>query len=114
MPPPLPGSNLGDPRIEGERAQVAAMPREILDLHLYDAEEPDECHWLLSNAFRTPHEIYSMRVPSYYDWVIDDPGIRSAYAYYRLQLQILQSRTPGRRWVLKNSSHLWGLQALGG
>lgn len=111
-PPPWPGPNEDDPRRARERALVAAMPRELLDLHLYDAEEPDECHWLISNAFRTPHEIYSMRVPGYYEWVRDDPGIRSAYADYRLQLQILQSRTPGRRWVLKNSPHLLYLDAL--
>lgn len=110
-PPPLPGSNEGDPRLARERAIVAAMPAALLDLHLYDAEEPDECHWLISNAFRTPHEIYSMRVPAYYHWVRDDPGIRAAYADYRLQLQILQSRTPGRRWVLKNSPHLLYLDA---
>lgn len=111
-PPPGPGTNADDPRLARERAIAAAMPREILDLHLYDAEEPDECHWLISNALRTPHEIYAMRVPSYYRWVRDDPGIRSAYAFYRLQLQILQSRTPGRRWVLKNSPHLLYLDAL--
>ncbi|MBW2500159.1 MAG: sulfotransferase [Deltaproteobacteria bacterium] len=110
-PPPRPGQNEGDPRLERERAMVAAMPSELLELHLYDAEEPDECHWLISNAFRTPHEIYSMRVPAYYRWVRDDPGIRAAYAYYRLQLQILQSRTRGRRWVLKNSPHLLYLEA---
>jgi hypothetical protein len=113
-PPPLPGSNEGDPRLARERANVAAMPQDLLDMHLYDAEEPDECHWLLSNAFRTPHEIYSMRVPAYYRWVRDDPGIRSAYSEYRLSLQILQSRTPGRRWVLKNSPHLLYLDDLHG
>ena len=111
-PPPYPGSNEGDPRLEHERAVVAQMPQALLDMHLTDAEEPDECHWLISNAFRTPHEIYSMRVPAYYRWVRDDPGMRSAYAYYRLQLQILQSRIPGRRWVLKNSPHLLSLDAL--
>ncbi len=111
-PPPWPGANADDPRLAHERAMVSLMPREILDLHLYDAEEPDECHWLISNALRTPHEIYAMRVPAYYRWVRDDPGIASAYAYYRLQLQLLQSRTPGRRWVLKNSPHLLYLDAL--
>jgi len=88
------------------------MPRQILEMHLTDAEEPDECHWLISNALRTPHELYSMHVPSYYGWVRDDPGMRAAYDYYRLQLQLLQSRTPGRRWVLKNSPHLLHLEHL--
>jgi hypothetical protein len=111
-PPPEPGDNDGDPRIGRERALVNAMPKELLAMHLYDAEEPDECHWLLSNALKTPHEIYAMRVPSYYRWVRDDRGIFASYDYYRLQLQILQSRTPGRRWVLKNSPHLLYLDAL--
>jgi hypothetical protein len=111
-PPPLPGSNEGDPRIARERALVAAMPEELLAMHLYDAEESDECHWLLSNGLKTPHEIYSMRVPSYYRWVRDDAGMRSTYEYYRLQLKLLQSRTPGRRWVLKNSPHLLHLDEL--
>ena len=111
-PPPLPGSNEGDPRIERQRAIIRAMPREILEMHLTAAEEPDECHWLLSNGMKTPHEVYSMRVPTYYQWVRDDPGMRETYEYYHLQLQILQSRTPGRRWVLKNSPHLLYLDAL--
>ena len=111
-PPPLPGRNEGDPRIARERAVVEAMPQPLLDMHLTDAEEPDECHWLISNDLKTPHEIYSMQVPTYYRWVRDDPGIQSTYDYYRLQLQLLQSRTPGRRWVLKNSPHLLYLDAL--
>jgi hypothetical protein len=111
-PPPGPGRNAGDPRIERERAIVGAMPKALLELHLSDAEEPDECHWLLSNTFKAPHEIYSMRVPSYYRWARDDTGMRASYEYYRLQLQLLQSRTPGRRWVLKNSPHLLYLDEL--
>ncbi len=111
-PPPLPGRNEGDPRLAKERAAVAAMPKELLDLHLTSAEEPDECHWLLSNGLKTPHEIYSMHVPSYYRWVRDDRNMLETYRYYHLQLRILQSRTPGRRWVLKNSPHLLYLDEL--
>lgn len=91
---------------------VDAMPRALLEMHLSDAEEPDECHWLLSNDLRAPHEIYSMHVPSYYEWVRDDPGIAASYEYYSLQLRILQSRLPRRRWVLKNSPHLLYLDSL--
>ena len=36
----------------------------------------------------------------------------AAYHYYRLELGILQSTMPGRRWVLENSPHLLFLDAL--
>ncbi len=114
IPPPWPGENAGDPRLEEARADVAAMPDALLKMHLTDAAEPDECHWLISNAFRGAHQIYSMRVPSHYEWSVNEADMQEAYAYYRLQLQILQSRRPGRRWVLKNSPHLLHLDALHG
>ena len=111
-PPPRPGSNEGDPRIARERGIARAMPEELRAMHLSDAEEPDECHFLLSNDFKIPHEIYTMGVPSYYRWTRDEADMRSAYEYYHLQLQLLQSRTPGQRWVLKNSPHLLFLDDL--
>jgi hypothetical protein len=112
VPPPRLSAREVDSRIAQERAQVSAMPRSVLDMHLYDAEEPDECHWLISNGFKIPHEIYSMRVPSYYKWVRDEADMGEAYRYYHLQLQLLQSKDPGRRWVLKNSPHLLYLDSL--
>ncbi len=111
-PPPEPGSNDGDPRIERERGVARVMPEALRAMHLYDALEPDECHFLISNGFKIPHEIYTMRVPSYYRWVRDEADMRVAYDYYHLQLQLLQSRDPGRRWVLKNSPHLLYLEEL--
>lgn len=112
VPPPLPGDNAADPRLEEARRGVAAMPEKLRNMHLTDAEEPDECHWLISNAFRGAHQIYSMHVPAHYAWSVDRAEMSDAYAYYRLQLQILQSNTPGRRWILKNSPHLLHLDAL--
>ena len=111
-PPPLAEGNEGDPRLAKERASVNAMPKELRKMHLYDADEPDECHYLISNDFKIPHEIYSMQIPSYYRWVRDGADMAAAYRYYFLQLQILQSNTPGRRWVLKNSPHLLFLNEL--
>jgi hypothetical protein len=112
VPPPLPESDSIDPRIIKERASVEQMPAELRRMHLSDAEEPDECHYLISNAFRGAHHIYSMHVPSHYEWSVDQTDMSDAYAYYRLQLQLLQSRTPGQRWVLKNSPHLLHLDDL--
>jgi hypothetical protein len=112
VPPPLPDADGTDPRILKERTSLENMPAELRRMHLSDAEEPDECHYLISNAFRGAHQIYSMHVPSHYEWSVSRTDMTEAYAYYRLQLQLLQSRTPGRRWVLKNSPHLLHLDAL--
>jgi hypothetical protein len=112
VPPPLPNPDSVDPRILRERANLEQAPAELRRMHLSDAEEPDECHFLISNAFRGAHNIYTMHVPSHYAWSVDQTEMSEAYAYYRLQLQSLQSRTPGRRWVLKSSPHLLHLDEL--
>jgi hypothetical protein len=114
VPPPLSdtGSDLLDPRIAAARESVESLPEEVRRMHLNDADEPDECHWLTSNTFRGAHQIYSMRVPSFYDWSVNEADMSEAYAYYRVQLQLLQSKTPGTRWVLKNSPHLLHLEEL--
>jgi hypothetical protein len=112
VPPPLPNPDSVDPRILRERANLEQTPAELRRMHLSDAEEPDECHFLISNAFRGAHNIYTMHVPSHYAWSVDQTEMSEAYAYYRLQLQLLQSRTPGRRWVLKSSPHLLHLDEL--
>lgn len=112
VPPPHDDHARDDPRFEAAVTDVSAMPDALLKMHLTDAAEPDECHWLISNAFRGAHQIYSMRVPTHYAWSVDEADMRDAYAYFRLQLQMLQSTSPGRRWVLKNSPHLLHLDAL--
>ncbi len=112
IPPPVRDPGELDPRIAAARKNIESLPEEVRRMHLNDADEPDECHWLISNTFRGAHQIYSMRVPRFYDWSVYEADMSEAYAYYRLQLQILQSRTPGTRWVLKNSPHLLHLDEL--
>lgn len=106
IPPPTPESVTTDPRIASEAAQLEFIPPEVMDMHLMHPQEPDECHWLLSNDMKIPHDIYAMHVPSYYRWVRDQADMRSAYDYYALQLKVLQSTWPTIRWIFKNSPHL--------
>ena len=56
VPPPRPEDIRSDPRIALEQDHVGYLPQAVLDMHLSDAEEPDECHWLLSNDMKVPHE----------------------------------------------------------
>lgn len=65
----------------------------------------------------TAHEFASLlfhstwRVPSYQAW-LEVADLRPVYAAHRRQLQYLQWRCPGERWVLKSPGHLWSLDAL--
>jgi hypothetical protein len=47
-------------------------------------------------------------IPSYANWLYDQLCARDSYAWHKLQLQLLQSRHPGR-WVLKAPFHQLGL-----
>ncbi len=114
IPPPNPRELTTDPRIAREASQIRFLPDEVMKMHLTAADEPDECHWLISNDMKVPHEIYSMHVPTYYRWIRDHADMRAAYEYYALQLRILQSSLPPQRWVLKNSPHLLHLEELYG
>jgi hypothetical protein len=48
-------------------------------------------------------------VPTYDRWVCEC-DMRSALKWHRRFLQVLQWKTPGKRWALKSPQHLWHLQ----
>ena len=106
-PPPRKETLASDPRI------AEAMPmfdndvtREFRRIHLHEVDMPDECHFLLNNAFYTPHYIHLIHTPSQYRWATRECDMRVGFRYHRQQLQLLQWRCPGERWALKNPPHL--------
>jgi hypothetical protein len=101
-------------RAERRRRGVAmgtmahAISPGLADAHPVTPDSPEECTFLL------PHSLaYHLRVPvpDYCHW-FGDRDATGDYSYMRTQLQILQWRDPGRRWVLKSPFHLWNLPAL--
>ncbi len=54
---------------------------------------------------------HQFRIPSYQAWV-ESTDLSSVYATHRRQLQFMQWRCPGERWMLKSVGHLWGLDRL--
>jgi hypothetical protein len=75
----------------------ATLAQECLTLFIYD---------LRSKALEL-----QAHVPTYSRWM-EQTDMTSAYAQHRLTLQILQSRQPTQRWILKTPGHLWHLDAL--
>jgi hypothetical protein len=80
-------------------------------MHPMGARLGQECVVLTQHSFASPIFHNEYRVPSYEDWV-DGCDWRPVYEFHRRQLQHLQWRCPGERWVLKSGMHMWGLEHL--
>ena len=114
-PPPEAATFDSDPRI----AQCAAtMPDRDMQLPGFDAIHPmgpqltQECVVMMGETMCTPLFHNQFRVPTYEDWIDTEADWRPVYDFHHRQLQHLQARNPGDRWVLKTGAHLWGLDQL--
>jgi hypothetical protein len=80
-------------------------------MHPMGARLPQECVALTAHDFATMLFSTTYDVPSYQAW-LEAADLRWVYAAHRRQLQYLQWRCRGERWVLKSPGHLWALDAL--
>lgn len=95
---------------EAFSAHHVANP-EFMGIHYLDAASVEECWRILrqsglSNSFETLAD-----VPSYAAW-LDRQDWTPAYERHRRALQLIGSNDPGKRWVLKNPSHMGALDAI--
>ncbi|MBW3548554.1 MAG: sulfotransferase [Actinobacteria bacterium] len=73
---------------------------------------PEECDALLQNTFASQHFDDMFDARDYSAW-LNSADLSEAYAFYRLQLQVLGGTGSAERtWVLKSPSHLGHLDAL--
>lgn len=103
-----------DLRRAATRAQVAllkmAAPR-IDAKHHVDADEPEECVFLLDGSLRSMS--FWMMAPVYgYDRWLRSQDMRGPYREYREHLQLFQREAPRRRLVLKAPAHTLHMDAL--
>jgi Sulfotransferase family len=113
-PPPERATYTTDPRIAQVDRHFAGVDRLIPGfkaMHPMGATLPQECVALTAHDFASMVFHPTYRVPSYQAW-LDAADLRGVYASHRRQLQYLQWRCPGERWVLKSPGHLWALDAL--
>jgi hypothetical protein len=112
VPPPEAASFRSDPRIARVQADLDRVDQlipEFKKMHPMGAERAQECvaltsHDLTSMIFQTQFE-----VSSYDRWVCGH-DMRSALAWHRKILQVLQWKAPGERWALKSPQHIWHLE----
>ncbi|MFC7342772.1 sulfotransferase family protein [Saccharopolyspora griseoalba] len=97
--------------IQRSYAQQQVERPEFMGLHYMSAEQVEECWQLLRQSIRSVSYECLAHVPSYSAWLAGQDWT-PAYRRHKRNLQLIGLPDAGRRWVLKNPSHLFALDAL--
>lgn len=103
-----------DPRIALRVAEVDAMldsgalPR---NHHVEHGNEPTECNWIMAQDFKGYPWLVQTGVPDYFEWLMHEADMLSAYRYHSRVLRVLQSAAPGS-WTLKFPSHALAVEQI--
>ncbi len=92
-------------------ARIYAHTPEIEKIHSMQPDEADECRLLFLQDFLGFTYSMNATLPSYETWLLEQ-DMRASFLRYRDNLKLIGAREPEKRWVLKNSSHLWALEDL--
>ncbi len=84
---------------------------EFMGVHYMAADQVEECWQLLRQSMRSISWECLAHLPSYSAWLRTQDWT-GAYQRHRRNLQLIGLPDAGRRWVLKNPSHLFALDAL--
>jgi hypothetical protein len=84
---------------------------EFMGVHYMAADQVEECWQLLQQSMRSVSFETLAYVPGYSAWLRGQDWA-GAYLRHRGNLQVIGLHDGGRRWVLKNPSHLFALDAL--
>ena len=105
------------PTHPGHRAAVAVLEGiyahtpEIEKIHSMQPDEADECRLLFLQDFLGFTYSMNATLPSYEAWLLEQ-DMRDSFLRYRENLKLIGARESEKRWVLKNSSHLWAMEDL--
>jgi hypothetical protein len=94
----------------GVRRHGVARP-EFLGVHALGADQVEECWQLLLQSMRSVSFECLAHLPAYSAWLAGQDWT-DAYRRHRRNLSLIGLPDQGRRWVLKNPSHLFALGAL--
>jgi Sulfotransferase family len=96
--------------IERLKAHFAASPQ-LRAAHNLVAEDVEECLWVQRQSFVSNFWTCAWSSASYDAWWQSQSELRS-YEYLCRNLKLIGSNDPGRRWLLKNPSHMLNLDLL--
>ena len=113
-PPPETATYETDPRIAKYERDLTAVRRlapTFQAIHPIGARLPQECISITACEFASAQFELFFNIPTYQEWY-KQRSMRESYRFHRKFLQHLQSRCPGKRWVLKSPAHLNTLETL--
>lgn len=84
---------------------------EFMGIHYMDATSVEECWRVLRQTGKSNSYESLAHVPRYTEWLAGQDWT-DAYERHRRNLQLIGLNDPDQRWVLKNPSHLFALDAL--
>lgn len=98
-------------RIQAAYAQHHIEHPEFMGVHYIAADTVEECWQLLRQTLRSVAFECLAHLPAYSAW-LKTQDWTGPYRRHRRSLQLIGLHEAGRRWVLKNPSHLFALDAL--
>jgi hypothetical protein len=116
MPQPRPprdswAGNPGFQHLQAAFEQHHVAHPEFMGVHYMAADQVEECWQLLRQSMRSISYECLAHLPGYSAWLRGQDWTR-AYQRHRRNLQLIGLPDADRRWVLKNPSHLFALDAL--
>ncbi|WP_020495470.1 sulfotransferase family protein [Sciscionella marina] len=84
---------------------------EFMGVHYISADAVEECWRLLRQSIMSVSYECLAHIPGYSAWLREQDWT-PAYRRHRRNLELIGGNDPGKRWVLKNPSHLFAIDAL--
>jgi Sulfotransferase family len=116
MPQPRPSRDSWDANpvfqaIQAGYQQHHVEHPEFMGVHYIAADTVEECWQLLRQTLRSVSYECLAHLPTYSDW-LQGQDWTGPFRRHRRNLQMIGLNEPDKRWVLKNPSHLFSLDAI--
>jgi hypothetical protein len=98
-------------QIDAQFAKAHEENPDYTGLHYMTADEVEECWQLLRQSLHSVSYETLSHLPTYSQWLAKQDWTK-AYQRHRKNLQLIGLNEPEKRWVLKNPSHLFALDAI--
>jgi hypothetical protein len=98
-------------QLDAQFAKAHEEDPDYTGLHYMTADEVEECWQLLRQSLHSVSYETLAHLPTYSQWLARQDWAKP-YRRHRKNLQLIGLNDAGKRWVLKNPSHLFALDAL--